>query len=160
MFKHTSGWQKIKNKLMLYKQALRGNTKQKAFVASVSVWFRSKKKTQERGFRFWPREKWNESQKMKEGGGGWEGRKEGRNETNKQTNKKCRESLLAGYVNCFRYLYVVTSHCLVIWAGKKSATILSYLLLRSIKQRIITLRIIYCHVRYKLKKKLRSYAEW
>ena len=51
---------------------------------------------------------------MKEGGGGWEGRKEGRNETNKKTNKKCRESLLAGYVNRVRYLYVVTSHCLVI----------------------------------------------
>ena len=35
-----------------------------ARVASVSVWFRSKE-----SFRFWPREKWNESQKMKEGGG-------------------------------------------------------------------------------------------
>lgn len=45
-------------------------------------------------------------------------RKDGRKETNKQTNKKCRESLLAGYVNCVRYLYVVTSHCLVIGAGK------------------------------------------
>ena len=35
------------------------------------------KKTEERDFRFWPREKWNESQKMKEGGGrgGGEGRK-------------------------------------------------------------------------------------
>ena len=31
-----------------------------ACVASVSVWFRSKKKTEERDFRFWPREKWNE----------------------------------------------------------------------------------------------------
>ena len=28
------------------------------------------KKTVERDFRFWPREKWNENQKMKEGGGG------------------------------------------------------------------------------------------
>ena len=35
-----------------------------ACVASVSVWFRSKER-----LRFWPREKWNESQKMKEGGG-------------------------------------------------------------------------------------------
>ena len=69
------------------------------------------KKTEERDFRFWPREKWNESQKMKEGGGDG---KEGRKETKKQTNKKGRESLLAGYVNCVRYLYVVTSHCLVI----------------------------------------------
>ena len=41
-------------------------------------------------------------------------RKKGRKETNKQTDKKCRESLLAGYVNRVRYLYVVTSHCLVI----------------------------------------------
>ena len=41
-------------------------------VASVSVWFRSKKKRndEEKDFRFWPREKWNEIQKMKEGGGG------------------------------------------------------------------------------------------
>ena len=52
-------------------------------------------------------------QKNERGGRGIE-RKEGRKETNKQTNKKCRESLLAGYVNCVRYLYVVTSHCLVI----------------------------------------------
>ena len=33
------------------------------------------RKTEERDFRFWPREKWNESQKMKEGGCGGEGRK-------------------------------------------------------------------------------------
>ena len=33
------------------------------------------KRTEERDFRFWPREKWNETQKMKEGGGGGEGRK-------------------------------------------------------------------------------------
>ena len=33
------------------------------------------RKTEEGDFRFWPREKWNESQKMKEGGGG-RGRKE------------------------------------------------------------------------------------
>ena len=33
------------------------------------------RKTEERDFRFWPREKWNESQKMKEGGWGGEGRK-------------------------------------------------------------------------------------
>ena len=31
--------------------------------------------TEEGDFRFWPREKWNESQKMKEGGEGGEGRK-------------------------------------------------------------------------------------
>ena len=31
--------------------------------------------TEERDFRFWQREKWNESQKMKEGEGGGEGRK-------------------------------------------------------------------------------------
>ena len=31
--------------------------------------------TAEGDFRFWPREKWNESQKVKEGGGGGEGRK-------------------------------------------------------------------------------------
>ena len=48
--------------------------------------------------------------------------------------------MLAGYVNCVRYLYVVTSHCLVIGAGKKSATILGYLSLRSIKQGIITFK--------------------
>ena len=28
------------------------------------------RKTEEWDFRFWPREKWNESQEMKEGGGG------------------------------------------------------------------------------------------
>ena len=33
------------------------------------------RKTEERDFRFWPHEKWNEGQKMKEGGGGGEGRK-------------------------------------------------------------------------------------
>ena len=41
-----------------------------ACVASVSVWFRNKKRTrndEELGFPFWPREKWNESQKMKRG---------------------------------------------------------------------------------------------
>ena len=32
------------------------------------------RKTEERDFRFWPREKWNESQKMKEGGGEGEGK--------------------------------------------------------------------------------------
>ena len=32
------------------------------------------KKTVEGDFRFWSREKWNENQKMKEGGGGGEGR--------------------------------------------------------------------------------------
>ena len=31
--------------------------------------------TKEGDFRFWPREKWNENQKVKEGGGGGEGRK-------------------------------------------------------------------------------------
>ena len=31
--------------------------------------------TEEGDFRFWPREKWNENQKVKEGGGGGEGRK-------------------------------------------------------------------------------------
>ena len=50
------------------------------------------KKTEERDFRFWPREKWNESQKMKEGGGdGKEGRKEG----NKKANKQKRQRKLA-----------------------------------------------------------------
>ena len=34
------------------------------------------KKNEEGDFRFWPREKWNESQKMKDGGGRGEGRKE------------------------------------------------------------------------------------
>ena len=38
------------------------------------------KKTVEGDFRFWSPEKWNENQKMKEGGGGGEGRKEGRKE--------------------------------------------------------------------------------
>ena len=33
------------------------------------------RKTEERDSRFWPREKWNKSQKMKVGGGGGEGRK-------------------------------------------------------------------------------------
>ena len=33
------------------------------------------RKTDERDSRFWPREKWNESKKMKEGGGGGERRK-------------------------------------------------------------------------------------
>ena len=45
---------------------------QLACVASVSVWFRSKER-QERDSRFWPREKWNKSEKMKVGGGGGEG---------------------------------------------------------------------------------------
>ena len=46
----------------------------RALVASVSVWFRSKerpKNDEERDFRFWPREKWNESQTMQGGGGEW-----------------------------------------------------------------------------------------
>ena len=34
------------------------------------------KKTVEGDFRFWSPKKWNENQKMKEGGGGGEGRKE------------------------------------------------------------------------------------
>ena len=38
------------------------------------------KKTMEGDFRFWSPEKWNENQKMKEVGGGGEGRKEGRKE--------------------------------------------------------------------------------
>ena len=38
-------------------------------------------------FRFWPREKWNESQKVKEGGGGGEGRK--RLQTNPSILKTC-----------------------------------------------------------------------
>ena len=37
------------------------------------------KKTVEGDFRFWSRVKWNENQKVKEGGGGGEGRKEGMN---------------------------------------------------------------------------------
>ena len=55
------------------------------------------KKTEEQDFRFWPREKWNESQKMKKGGGGWEGRKEGRKQTSKQTKnaeKACSQATL------------------------------------------------------------------
>ena len=31
---------------------------------------RRQRNDKERDFRFWPREKWNESQKLKEGGGG------------------------------------------------------------------------------------------
>ena len=39
-----------------------------ACVASVSVWFRSKERLhEERDSRFWSREKWNKSQKMKVG---------------------------------------------------------------------------------------------
>ena len=45
------------------------------------------RKTVEGDFRFWPREKWNESQKMKEGGGGGEGRK--RLQTNPSILKTC-----------------------------------------------------------------------
>ena len=45
------------------------------------------RKTEEGDFRFWPREKWNESQKMREGGGGGEGRK--RLETNPLILKTC-----------------------------------------------------------------------
>ena len=44
-----------------------------AWVASVSVWFRSKEIPREGDFRYWPREKWNESQKVKEGERGGEG---------------------------------------------------------------------------------------
>ena len=52
-------------------------------VVSRSTSLRSKRfrlvleqrKTEERDFRFWLREKWNESQKMKEGGGGGDGKK-------------------------------------------------------------------------------------
>ena len=43
--------------------------------------------TEEGDFRFWPREKWNESQKVKEGGGGGEGRK--RLQTNPSILKTC-----------------------------------------------------------------------
>ena len=46
------------------------------------------KKTEERDFLFWPREKWNDSQKMKEGGGGGEGRK--RLQTNPSILKNLR----------------------------------------------------------------------
>ena len=53
-----------------------------ACVASVSVWFRSKERP-----RFWPREKWNKSQKMKVGGGGGERRK--RLQTNPSILKTC-----------------------------------------------------------------------
>ena len=74
-------------------------------VAQIKMWFlkmykeneniRSKrfrlvseqKKTEERDFLFWPREKWNDSQKMKEGGGGGEGRK--RLQTNPSILKTC-----------------------------------------------------------------------
>ena len=60
-----------------------GNQKPTANTVSIKSSLRSKrfrlvseqKKTVERDFRFWPREKWNENQKMKEGGGGGEGRK-------------------------------------------------------------------------------------
>ena len=45
------------------------------------------RKTEERDSRFWPREKRNESQKMKEGGGGGEGRK--RLQTNPWILKTC-----------------------------------------------------------------------
>ena len=44
-----------------------------ACVASASVWFRSKEIPRKGVFRYWPREKWNESQKVKEGEGGGEG---------------------------------------------------------------------------------------
>ena len=54
-----------------------------ACVASVS----EQRKTEERDSRFWPREKWNESQKMKVGGGGGEGRK--RLQTNPSILKTC-----------------------------------------------------------------------
>ena len=43
--------------------------------------------TEERDSRFWPREKWNKSQKMKVGGGGGEGRK--RLQTNPSILKTC-----------------------------------------------------------------------
>ena len=58
-----------------------------ACVASVYVWFRSKKKTEEWDARFWPREKWNKSQKMKVGEGGGEGRK--RLQTNPSILETC-----------------------------------------------------------------------
>ena len=45
------------------------------------------RKTEEGDFRFWPREKWHESQKVKEGGGGGEGRK--RLQTNPSILKTC-----------------------------------------------------------------------
>ena len=43
--------------------------------------------TEEGDFRFWPREKWNESQKVKEGGGGGKRRK--RLQTNPSILKTC-----------------------------------------------------------------------
>ena len=46
-----------------------------ACVASFPFGFGAKK-DRERDSRFWPREKWNESQKLRLGGGGGEGRKE------------------------------------------------------------------------------------
>ena len=45
------------------------------------------RKTEEGDFRFWLREKWNESHKIKEGGGGGEGRK--RLQTNPSILKTC-----------------------------------------------------------------------
>ena len=50
------------------------------------------RKTEERDFRFWPREKRNKSQKMKEGGGDG---KEGRKQTSKRTKnaeKACSQA--------------------------------------------------------------------
>ena len=50
------------------------------------------RKTDERDSRFWPREKWNESKKMKEGGGGGERRK-----------KKRPNNLLVNYHSWWEY---------------------------------------------------------
>ena len=38
-------------------------------LASISILFSEQRKTEEPDFQFWPSKKWNEIQKMKEGGG-------------------------------------------------------------------------------------------
>ena len=58
--------------LSVYSQPLRSDSQRSKRFRLVS----EQRNTEEGDFRFWPREKWNESQKVKEGGGGGEERKE------------------------------------------------------------------------------------
>ena len=62
-------------------------TKIVACIASISVRFWSKERPRKENCWFWPREKWNKSQKLKEGEGGEEGRK--RLQTNPSILKTC-----------------------------------------------------------------------
>ena len=79
------------------------------------------RKTEQRDSRFWPREKWNKSQKMKVGGGGGEGRK--RLQTNPLILKTCVRLSIKGLFHTERTVWYVTrilifSGCCLFWSAR------------------------------------------